>query len=1512
MKRFVRFTGFCLSLLLCFPLGAAAADPLGQSSRIAQAPGRKADSASFSRLSAGAKTLAGAKMLHPGFAFAHGKLQNRIPGRNAASESALSAGQKRDVFMRSVRLSREMIKTGSSVASLFSAASAAFSAVRSSGDSLFTVSGSVVTGLTEEGKNYFRDHHRLEVPSGITAVGDEAFKSLGLTEAVLPPSVTAVGDRAFYDNALTAPDLSSLRKIGKSAFQKNKLRGALVLKNIESLGESAFADNELTSLEIKEERQITDTAARLTEVPANAFRDNRLTGVSLPDTVTVLGDACFANNDLGDFSFRRGLVTVGDAVFSGNHFSQAAFPDTLRNFGRDVFANNKRWIKIDPSSPAAVKNAKYSTGFGNVRNSVSLQISYVDENGVDIVSPRVMDSEFFDPNGVYYKDSENTMDVPRFAGFTAQGATGATLRGDKLYFTPDRDKYVLKIRYRRENVLPYINGEFNKRFAVGEKIDRAALLKGMYAYDTKGQSISVTVFPDEIKDPKQNTVYDVWYRATDERGNTAVTPGKILVGMDWPQMPICTGWKVKDFTYDNDGKITGFNPQGNHAHATEIPCWPSVDTYGRRVSGIGRFAFSGKGLTKIPSDWGEIRYIDYYAFNGNKLVALPASWGKVVDVSSYAFSNNKLRSLPPSWGEISSIDSGSFEHNEIGSLPLSWGKVGSVSEDAFANNKISSIPDSWGRISYLQNGAFAHNRIRKIPPSWGEITAAGEETRRNSRYGVFQDNEIEEIPPSWEKVKELGLSAFSGNKIGRIPSSWGKIDELPSYVFSNNRVREIPGSWGEITEIGESAFSGNKISVLPDTWNKITEIKSSAFSGNQIENLPGSWENVGKIGGYAFNGNKIAILPPVWGKITEIDSGTFGSNKIRKIPDSWGEITAVRGGAFKNNPLDTVPQTWGKINYLGSEAFWETNVTSIPDSWGEITEINRRLFGVGLSSLPLSWGKATKIDDEAFVGYKLTKIPSDWGEITQIGWRAFEENNIAALPASWGKVNYIGWYAFKSNQISTFPDSWGEITQIGKQTFYGNKIPSVPQSWGKVTKIEEEAFKDNKIADFARDWGSVTEIGKSAFESNLIPALPASWGKVAKFGEEAFYGNKIEKIPSNWGEITELPLFVFGSNRITEIPSDWGKITTIAQQPFSGSKITNIPDSWGKITSLFTDYFLEGCPVKKLPLSWGKLKPHSGFDYIFGADSGVDPGVRKNISLAFEEDDEDVEAVAKMLERQYAFYLGRPAYIHPKSGVRPAGVEDTEYMKIIEGPVNATITVRYTDSAGKKLRPDETLVYDLRKLMKYNEDNGLDPNNKIVSPSPAAIPGYRMPAKQRVRVDGAAHEVTFVYTPLSAAELNKGRLTLNGTVTDALVNSELETELAFDSAQSLGDGSINVNFDPRYVSYVRGSGSSFIEKEQVIAPGVLHIKLKPINTGTKIVFYLRWKLAPRITPSGKNFPVSAVLLDGDNPLLKTKTVNLRGYYNLPTFEKKVRKDVYGYVGDFDSDPGGEHTFPKQA
>ena len=231
-----------------------------------------------------------------------------------------------------------------------------------------------------------------------------------------------------------------------------------------------------------------------------------------------------------------------------------------------------------------------------------------------------------------------------------------SLRGDKLYFTPDRDKYVLKIRYRRENVLPYINGEFNKRFAVGEKIDRAALLKGMYAYDTKGQSISVTVFPDEIKDPKQNTVYDVWYRATDERGNTAVTPGKILVGMDWPQMPICTGWKVKDFTYDNDGKITGFNPQGNHAHATEIPCWPSVDTYGRRVSGIGRFAFSGKGLTKIPSDWGEIRYIDYYAFNGNKLVALPASWGKVVDVSSYAFSNNKLRSLPPSWGEISSID----------------------------------------------------------------------------------------------------------------------------------------------------------------------------------------------------------------------------------------------------------------------------------------------------------------------------------------------------------------------------------------------------------------------------------------------------------------------------------------------------------------------------------------------------------------------------------------------------------------------------------------------------------------------------------------------------------------------------------------------------------------------------------------------------------------------------------------------------------------------------------------
>ena len=342
-------------------------------------------------------------------------------------------------------------------------------------DNRFVFDGNVLKGLTAAGRVYFGSHHDLVVPDGVVGIGDGVFKQLGLSSVVLPASVRNIGDYAFYDNSIASLTVPSGCSVGKRAFQKNEIAGKLVLNDVESVGEGAFADNNIGELVVVDDRPVSYRGVRLSVVSRDAFRDNVISSVSLPGSVSVLGDACFANNRLKSFVFHDGIRVIGDEVFSGNGFSEVSFPSSLKSFGRDVFANNKRWVRV-VSGPGVVRDEKYSSGFGVVRNAVSVRLRCVDESGVDIVSPRVFYSEFFEPDGIYYLGAENVMDAPVFAGYVLQRVNGSDYSGGKVRFTPDRDGYEVVLTYKREDLRPIISGELRKNFAVNEQVTKDKLL----------------------------------------------------------------------------------------------------------------------------------------------------------------------------------------------------------------------------------------------------------------------------------------------------------------------------------------------------------------------------------------------------------------------------------------------------------------------------------------------------------------------------------------------------------------------------------------------------------------------------------------------------------------------------------------------------------------------------------------------------------------------------------------------------------------------------------------------------------------------------------------------------------------------------------------------------------------------------------------------------------------------------------------------------------------------------
>ena len=85
----------------------------------------------------------------------------------------------------------------------------------------------------------------------VVAIGNDAFRNLGLTNIVIPNSITNIGISAFRENYLTSVTIpDSVTSIGNGAFENNQLTSVTIPNSVTSIGDWAFRNNQLTSVTI--------------------------------------------------------------------------------------------------------------------------------------------------------------------------------------------------------------------------------------------------------------------------------------------------------------------------------------------------------------------------------------------------------------------------------------------------------------------------------------------------------------------------------------------------------------------------------------------------------------------------------------------------------------------------------------------------------------------------------------------------------------------------------------------------------------------------------------------------------------------------------------------------------------------------------------------------------------------------------------------------------------------------------------------------------------------------------------------------------------------------------------------------------------------------------------------------------------------------------------------------------------------------------------------------------------
>ena len=287
----------------------------------------------------------------------------------------------------------------------------------------------IPNSVTSIGQRAFGESRitELTIPNSITTISQWAFSRNNYTELTIPASVDSIGYQAFYENRelrLVTVEAVSPPTLHATAFDGSPLNLIDVVvpevaideyrdpakgwTGFKSITIGVFTDNRIkyviksssppeveiidydnddgtaTVVNIPSEVRYNGTDYKVTTISNDAFRNNQLTEVTLPNTVTSIGIHAFAfNNELTEltipssvtsigtrafwvdaspeygltrltFADQGNLEFIGEKAFMNNKLTEVTIPSSLTSTGPDVFQNNEL-TQVNFSTPNKLK-----------------------------------------------------------------------------------------------------------------------------------------------------------------------------------------------------------------------------------------------------------------------------------------------------------------------------------------------------------------------------------------------------------------------------------------------------------------------------------------------------------------------------------------------------------------------------------------------------------------------------------------------------------------------------------------------------------------------------------------------------------------------------------------------------------------------------------------------------------------------------------------------------------------------------------------------------------------------------------------------------------------------------------------------------------------------------------------------------------------------------------------------------------------------------------------------------
>lgn len=177
--------------------------------------------------------------------------------------------------------------------------------------------------------------------------------------------VSTIGGESFEEAGLTSvtfPDTTEFKEINDSAFSSNTLTSVTIPTSVTRVGQWSFAWNDISELTFEPD-------SHLTTIGRSAFDSNDLTEVTIPSAVTNLEQRAFASNSgLSQVTFEPDsqLTAIGASAFYQDSLTSFEVPSGVSSIGAGAFFQNSLTSITIPDGVASIGDAAFD---GNALSS---------------------------------------------------------------------------------------------------------------------------------------------------------------------------------------------------------------------------------------------------------------------------------------------------------------------------------------------------------------------------------------------------------------------------------------------------------------------------------------------------------------------------------------------------------------------------------------------------------------------------------------------------------------------------------------------------------------------------------------------------------------------------------------------------------------------------------------------------------------------------------------------------------------------------------------------------------------------------------------------------------------------------------------------------------------------------------------------------------------------------------------------------------------------------------------